>query len=816
MKIFVMADTRIHMKKYTCISFLVLFIPFLLLPSFVFSQHPRRSNPARRICEAPRIDGRIDEDCWKSLPLFENFIQWGPYNGEPPSQKTEVRVGYDDEAIYIAGFCSDSSPQQMRSEIGARDSFSFNSEEFAVHISPFNDGINSVFFYVSLAGVQRDVKFYGDKSDIAWDAVWESGVERTDKGWTVEMKIPYSALRFSNTPLQDWGFNIWRWIARKMEWSSWSYVSNEIDFWWKELGLLQGIKDISSPVHLSFMPYLSAYAEHGIDRSWRSFFTGGMDLKYGLTDSFTLDISLIPDFGQVESDEVELNLTPYEIKYNEKRQFFTEGMELFQKGDIFYSRRIGARPEGFDSVDAQISDNETVLKNPAETPLINATKISGRTNSGFGIGLLNAMTGRTCAEVQDKQTGETRDILTQSFTNLNVLVLDQNLFENSYASLINSNVLRRGYSANVTALEFKLADKDNIYKFMGTGALSHISKNSTSSTGYKAALEAGKTGGSLQYLYALSIINDTYDQDDLGYLRRNNEITNWFSLSYHILKPFGIFFNIRNKLDIFHSQIYRPRDFSEFTVQYEFSAGFKNHYSLGILLTLAPFEGNDYYETRTPNRYYVRPRYYQGQMTFTTDIRKAISMEFEGTYKESYAYDFDTRSWLFAVAPTSRFSDRLKMVFDFCLGKDFNEAGFVERHEETGAIMFGLRDRDTLVNMLTVSYIFNNKTSFNFRLRHYWSKAEYDGYYELTEDGRLLPVDYDTNHDVHYNAFNIDLTLRWNFAPGSEMLLNWKNAIYTSDNRMNVPYWENLRNILDSPQINSLSLKIIYYFDKLF
>jgi len=370
--------------------------------------------------------------------------------------------------------------------------------------------------------------------------------------------------------------------------------------------------------------------------------------------------------------------------------------------------------------------------------------------------------------------------------------------------------------ANVTAAEFKLADRDNIYKFMGTGALSSISENSASSTGYKVALEAGKTGGSLQFLYALSVINDTYNQDDLGYLKRNNEITNRFSLSYNFLKPFGIFLGIRNKLDIFHARIYKPGDFSEFTLQYEFSAGFKNHYSLGFLLTWAPFEGHDYYETRTPNRYYVRNRYYQGQMTLTTDQRQTISIEFESYYKDAYAYDFDTRSWLFAVAPTLRFNDRLMMVFDFSCGKDINEAGFIEQQEETGAILFGMRNRDTLINMWTVSYIFNNKISFHFKLRHYWSKADYKGYYELTEDGRLSPSDYNANHDVNYNAFNIDLTLRWNFAPGSEMRLSWKNSIYTSDNRLVAPYWENLRNTLVSPQINSLSFKIVYYFDGLF
>ncbi|UCC39266.1 MAG: carbohydrate binding family 9 domain-containing protein [Candidatus Aminicenantes bacterium] len=790
-------------------------ILFLLLPSFTFSQFPRKSSLARRVSYSPRIDGKIDEDCWKELPLFENFIQWGPYNGNPPSQKTVARVGYNNEAIYIGCICFDDSPEDMKSEVCPRDSFSFNSEVLAVHISPFNDGINSVFLYVSLAGVQRDIKLYGDKSEVTWDAVWESAVGRTDSGWTVEIKIPFSALRFSNKSVQDWGFNIWRWFARNMEWSCWSYVSNEIDCWWKEMGLLQGIKDLSPPVRLSFMPYLSGYAERGLSRGWRNFFNGGLDLKYGLTDSFTLDMSLIPDFGQVESDELELNLTPYEIKYIEKRQLFTEGMELFQKGDIFYSRRIGARPVGHDRIYSQISDSEQVLNNPDEAPLLNTTKISGRTNGGLGIGFLNAMTAPTYADVQDMQTGKKREILTQPFTNLNIFVLDQSLFENSYISFINSNVLRKGYIANVTATEFKLADRNNIYKLRGIGGLSSIAEDDSATIGYKLGLEAGKTGGSFQYLYALSVINDTYNQNDLGYLRRNNEIINQFSLSYNILKPFGIFLSIRNKLDILYSRVYKPGDFSEFTVQYAFSAGFKNRYSFGAQLILAPFEGHDYYETRTPNRYVVRNKYFYGQVTLSTDPRQSLAAEMKGSYRGSYAYYFDVRSWFLEIIPTLRFNDRLKMNLNLSFGKDLNEPGFVERHTETDLILFGKRDRQTLVNMLTLSYIFNNKASLNFRLRHYWSKANYDSFYELNENGRLSPLDYMADNDINYNAFNIDMIFRWNFAPGSEMLLNWKNSINTSDDRLDVPYCENLKNTLDAPQVNSLSIKILYYFDYL-
>jgi len=803
------------MKKSLLIAlcFNVVFLHTLLWPSPVFSQKIPSVSPVSRISDPPKIDGKIDDDCWKKLPDLTEFIQWGPYNGNLPSQKTVAHVGYDDGAIYICGMCFDESPENMRTEIGVRDSFVTNAESFAVHISPFNDGINSYFFHVSLTGVQRDVKFFGDQAITSWDAVWESEATKTDRGWTVEMRIPFSALRFSNKEIQDWGFNVWRWIARHREWSCWSYVSNELDCWWKEMGLLEGINNVSPPVRLSFMPFFSAYAINDIDSQWGNVLNGGLDLKYGFTNSFTLDMSLVPDFGQVESDEVVLNLTPYEIKYNEKRQFFTEGTELFQKGEIFYSRRIGSQPVGYDVVYDQGGSTERVLRNPAETPLINATKISGRTNGGLGIGFLNAMTGPTHAIVQDIETGKTREILTQSFTNLNLFVIDQNLFENSYLSLINSNVLRTSYLANVTAAEFKLADADNLYKLKGTGALSRITKDDITTTGYKINLEAGKTGGAFQYLYSLSVINDTYDQNDLGYLRRNNEIINRFSLNYNLLKPRGIFLSVRNGLDLLYSRIYSPSDLAEFAVQYTMSASFKNHYSWETQLTLVPVEGHDYYEPRNPQRYFVRQKYYQALAVLTTDSRRSLAVRVQGSYTDSYDYDFDFKSWSLTLSPTLRLRDRISIAMDSSVEKYLNEPGFVDVFPDTNAILFGERNRQALVNMLTLFYAFNSKMALNFRLRHYWSSVEYDGYFGLAESGRLSPVSCDCNHDLNYNAFNIDLTYRWNFAPGSEILLNWKNAIYTTADRLISPYWTNLKHTLQSPQINSFSIKFIYYFD---
>jgi hypothetical protein len=462
-----------------------------------------------------------------------------------------------------------------------------------------------------------------------------------------------------------------------------------------------------------------------------------------------------------------------------------------------------------------ISDTDEILKNPDETSLINTTKISGYTNGGLGIGLINGMTARAYATVQDIHTGKKRDILTQAFTNYNIFVLDKSIFENSYISLTNSNVARRDYLANVTAVEFKLADRDNLYKFRGIGALSYRSGGDSQTDGFKFALEAGKTGGPFQYLYSLSVINDTYDQNDLGYLRRNNEVVNSFSLNYNILRPQGAFLNIRNGFNLLYGRIYDPSDFSEFLTQYTFSTTFKNRYSMSVQIALAPFEGHDYYETRTPSRYFVRPKYYHGQTTLASDPRKSLALGLRGSYWKSYDYDFNISSWLLGVSPALRINDKLSMILDSYLAKDFNDLGFLEKDTDTGLILFGKRDRQTLVNTLNISYVFNNKIASNFRLRHYWSMAEYETYYELLDNGRLSPFNYDGSHDINYNAFNIDMTLRWNFAPGSEILLNWKNSIYTSGDQLISHLWNNLKNTLQSPQINSISIKIIYYFDYL-
>jgi len=357
----------------------------------------------------------------------------------------------------------DPNPDSILTELGIRDADqTINADNFSIDINPYNDGVNGFTFKVSASGVQTDVnrssrgrRFFGPRTrgDINWDAVWDSDVKITDEGWNVEIKIPYSALRFPDSKVQVWAINYWRDIRRYTELSSWNFVDREVRNQMNYLGILKGIEGVKPPLRLTFYPYISGYIEKSASQDkWVKTVRGGMDLKWGITEGFTMDLTLIPDFGQVKSDEKILNLTPFEVRYEERRQFFTEGTELFQRANLFYSRRIGSVPKGYEDVENQLSESEIITENPVETRMINATKISGRTNKGLGIGLLNAMTLEGHAIVKDTLTGEQREIMTQPFTNYNIFVLDQSLPNNSFVSLINTNTYMKEteYMANVT------------------------------------------------------------------------------------------------------------------------------------------------------------------------------------------------------------------------------------------------------------------------------------------------------------------------------------------------------------------------------
>ena len=374
----------------TVLSILLLVVCLDLLSQTKKSIHAVRTNASIK------IDGEMDELDWANAPAANEFVMYEPYNGKTPSLPSEVRFLYDDAALYVGAVLYDSALDSINTSLAKRDNNSAVADYFGVFLSPYNDGLNAFQFWVLASGVQLDCKHTGGNDDYSWSAVWQSATKVTDKGWVVEMKIPYSAIRFPKKDIQEWGLNICRNVRRKGEWSSWNFIDKSVNGLVNQSGLLQGIEKVAPPLRLSFTPYLSSYYEwNGIEHKNQSSMRGGMDLKYGINESYTLDMMLIPDFGQVQSDDAVLNLSTIETKFNEKRNFFSEGTDLFSKGGIFYSRRIGGRPAHFSDAGSNLAKHEAVSTNPSTIQLLNATKISGRSKSGLGVGFLNAMGSNT-------------------------------------------------------------------------------------------------------------------------------------------------------------------------------------------------------------------------------------------------------------------------------------------------------------------------------------------------------------------------------------------------------------------------------------
>jgi hypothetical protein len=799
-------------------SLLLFSVLLISLPGFA-QENIKKTMSATRVTVPPKIDGILDDEAWKNSEIISDLIQHQPNPGKLSERNSEVKLVYDNEAIYIAAYFYETSPDSIMKELSKRDELG-NVDYCAFIFDTYNDGINGYGFFLTAAGVQLDAKYSTERGeDFSWDAVWESKVNIVSDGWIVEVKIPYSAIRFPKQTEQVWGFNAERVIRRTREMSFWNFVDPKINGFINQSGLLTGINNIESPLRLSFTPYISTTAEHfpynipDVENTSYKI-NGGMDLKYGINESFTLDMTLIPDFSQVQSDNQVLNLSPFEVQFVENRPFFTEGTELFSKGGLFYSRRVGGRPVNYFKVYNLINEGETVIENPVETQLLNATKISGRNRSGLGIGFFNATSAASFAKIRNEQ-GSTRDLMTQPLTNYNIFVLDKSLKNNSFVSLINTSVLREGstYDANVTGAQFKFADKENVYAIRGDGAVSQIFNSAQPDpvSGHKYFLHLSKISGNFQYGVWHNLESDKYNPNDLGLLFSNNEKTFATFFRYNIYEPKGKFLNTWSYLEINYSRLYAPDRFQNFYTSLEAGGTFRNYLTVGASTTLEPVITFDFFEPRVPGRYYSYPKNYNFGGFVSSDYRKKLALDISGNYR--IFEDRDRVRLNFNISPRWRVSDKLNFIYSFNYSVWPDDVGFVNRNNNNGEIYFGYRDVYTYSNTLSGSYKFNPLMALTLRTRHYWSKAIYNDYVLLDDEGLMQETDYFANHNVSFNAFNIDMVYSWRFAPGSELNLIWKNAILQDDNEIKTDFFHNFKHTLKSPHANNLSLKVLYYLD---
>jgi hypothetical protein len=786
----------------------------VLLVNIAFADTSRIHKAYRlpRAVEHPVVDGVLTDAVWNNAENADQFIQQSPNPGAPARQRTEVKVIYTDDAIYIAARMFDSAPDSILHQLSPRDEYQNNTDAFGILIDPYHDKRNGFFFAVTAAGVQTDSRYVFDKSDVSLNSVWFSKTMIDEQGWTAEIKIPYQAIRFPGEQKQVWGINYTRIIRRYREQSWWNSVDPNKAGIVNQCGDLTGIEDIQAPVRLALLPYVSGYYELYDGRSANSF-NGGMDVKYGINESFTLDMTLIPDFGQTISDNLVLNLSPFEVRYDERRYFFTEGTELFNRNDLFYSRRIGARPRYYNVADDSLGVNEYVDENPLTTRLYNGIKISGRTPSKTGIGLFNAIAAPSYAVIRDSVAETTREVETSPLSNYSVFVVEQILGKNSYVGYMNTLVLRAGTSDNamVNSVQFRMAADENRYAVEGYIDHSIVhGLNSDGDQGYRYHVEGGKIKGPFIAKFRHHLVSNTFESNDLGYLDRNNYYNYGTTIGYNYFKPFGRFMWTINEVNVDLSFMYDANQRTFFTITGKHIYTFRNFLTCGINWLSNPIKNFDYFETRTPGRFLVYPKNYELGGFISSDYRKVLSLDASTSYR--IFLERNRTIFKYAVAPRWRVNDKLFLVYRWEQELKNDNIGFVAREVDSDVI-FGLRNLNTVTSTLSGTYIFTNRMGLSLRVRHYWSEVSYKDYFILLENGGLAHYDYTGNANISFNAFNIDLIYTWQFLPGSELSIAWKNSILSSGTALYGSYIEDVDHMFDAPVSNSLSAKLIWYFD---
>jgi hypothetical protein len=523
---------------------------------------------------APAIDGRLDDDAWANAPVITDFIQKIPNEGAEPSVRTEVRLLYDDAALYVGARLFRDDPSAIRTSITRRDGES-DAEVFIVSLDPYLDRRTAYNFSLSSGGVRGDWYLPQDSEDSGreaqYDPVWSARSRVQADGWTAEMRIPFSQLRFNEAERQTWGLQLTRHIPDLSERVQWVLIPVQAAGFASRFGLLEGIAGIPAARRLEILPYVAADLTHRANvhplNPFDEQLTGraGGDLKMGLGPNLTLDATFNPDFGQVEADPAVVNLTAFETVFDERRPFFIEGNELLTgrgqsflgRPTWFYSRRIGAAPRGAVAAD--------FVKQPASTTIISAGKVTGRLASGLSVAALTAITPREYASTFDSLSNAIDRVAVEPPSAFGVVRLQQDIGTQQSNIGASFTAVRRALdergaldallpaSAVAGGVDWKLRYREGMYEITGwvgssrvsgdPAAMARLQRSSahyfqrpdqdhvsydptrTSLTGYTASIRADKNAG--RYTLGgiqLSTRSPEFDINDAGQMRSGDDI----------------------------------------------------------------------------------------------------------------------------------------------------------------------------------------------------------------------------------------------------------------------------------------------------
>ena len=813
----------------------------------------------------PKIDGKLDDECWQKAGNWDSgFIQQQPHQAAPPSQQTEIKILYDDKYLYFAIICHDNEPEKMNPILGRRD---VNSGDMAgIALDSYNDKQTAFEFNLTAAGQKVDLMHMGEYGwDFEWNAVWDGKTTIGDSAWYAEMRVPFTQIRFSNLDEHIWGMHIWRWIHRYQEESQWKLIPVDAPAMVYIFGELRGIKDIPSKRNFEVMPYVKG--KYVTDSESNENFGGGVDGKVGITSDFTLDYTINPDFGQVEADPSVLNLTSYEVFYDEKRPFFLEGKSILEYNAdndmLFYSRRIGHAP----SYQPDTDENQT-LSMPDNTSIINALKLTGKNKSGFSMGIVNSMTAKEFATISSGDISNKEAV--EPFTNYFIGRLKQDFNKGSTTlggiatstmrnikdeqleflpekSLVGGldfehNWLNRKYFINAksfyskidgseTAISKLQRSSQHLYQREDADHLEYDSQL-TSLQGWGGELNGGKRSGKFRLTGKLDWRSPGVDLNDVGYMRQADYVNEEVNLLYNVNKPKGILLKYYFLLKQEHLWSFGGENLKDFLFS-QAKLTFQNYWMLNMTLD------------RTINE--IDTRQLRGGPSLRIDGNTSVGLIFQTNSSKKLV--FATRMDFTNFDDKITWRDKYDFSLSWLINNNFTLSAMTGFTNETNNSQYvkqltvdnkreyvvGKIDRQTLFTTLRAEYFITPELSLQYYGSPYASIGKYDSYRKVNQskskdlnerytsltikgdklvdenDNELL--DFTTeNPDFNFQEFRSNFVLRWEYKTGSTFYFVWTNTSSNYEDVYNPSITNTFKNISKLQAQNAFMIKFSYWF----
>jgi hypothetical protein len=856
---------------------------FLLITAQLFAQENKigknipteiKSYRTQRLTTTPPvIDGKLDDACWQNNNWGGGFIQWIPSEGGKPSQPTFLNILYDDKNIYVAIRAYDSEPEKISIRAGRRDALL--GDIVGINFDSYHDHRTGFEFNVSAAGQKTDQIVTNPwDADNSWDAVWTAKVGFEDSAWVVEYEIPLNQLRYSNETDQTWGMHVWRWIDRLQEESDWEPQTSTGPGMLYLFGHLEGISGLPKSRRIELMPYVlgkvstfkkdaaNPYEKDG----YSPFGSIGLDAKIGLSSNFTADVTINPDFGQVESDPSEMNLSIYETLYEEKRPFFLEGKNIFNYEfdgmKLFYSRRIGQSP----SFEPELSDAEH-MKYPDNTSILSAVKISGKTANGFSMGILQSITNKEMALISDG-TNERKEVvepltsytvarLQKDFNNGNTVLGGIITSVNRLGSEPRFNFLNK--NALTSGIDFlhQWRDKEFYLKASLTGSYidgdseaisilqtssaryyqrpdaDHLNydKTRTNISGHGGRVQIGKgSKGFWRYSTAMSWQSPGLELNDLGFMYVSDQVKNTNDLIYFTTQPGKIFRSVNvefmqiNYWDFAFKYLY-----SQFTTAYY--SQFNNKWSLNAHVCYFP-KSLDIRMLRGGEAMKI-PAKTHGNVSIGSDNSKKAYFSISAFYETGYKKFINNYSLNSSV--TYQPVSALKLALSLSYSANQYELQYVDSMMRglNASYFLGRIDQQTLGATFRIDYNINPELSIqyygspfvsigsysNFKLIDNPKAEKYEDRFQMLEPVLTPENEYVTsdgfnfkNRDFSFTQFRSNLVFRWEYLPGSKLYFVWSNE-RTMDLKVLNPKMSNAISGFGKAASNNIFLvKLSYWF----